>query len=203
MKTVNHCTFYAVNLLRLSRCLGWTNCNLMNQDELIEPGTCICRVDQFDWQLISLLCRDNFQIRLNRKQADWNKAICHMLTYIFQVTTWDWTRAEKTFTVYEIMCKILKVRELFIPPAPHSLRLWGGISFSEWTLWEYKVEYVRNALIPTTTLMHLYGFSCNPKETLGSRPFNIHSLHVWGHFEKWWWEFIQSGFCFLNPSQQI
>lgn len=28
----------------------------------------------------------------------------------FQVTTWDWTRAEKSFTVYEIMCKILKVR---------------------------------------------------------------------------------------------
>lgn len=27
----------------------------------------------------------------------------------FQVTTWDWTRAEKSFTVYEIMCKILKV----------------------------------------------------------------------------------------------
>ncbi|XP_069477134.1 gamma-1-syntrophin isoform X2 [Ambystoma mexicanum] len=24
------------------------------------------------------------------------------------VTTWDWTRAEKTFTVYEIMCKIFK-----------------------------------------------------------------------------------------------
>ncbi|GAB5583960.1 gamma-1-syntrophin isoform X1 [Prionailurus iriomotensis] len=24
------------------------------------------------------------------------------------VTTWDWTRAEKTFSVYEIMCKILK-----------------------------------------------------------------------------------------------
>eukprot|EP00064_Thunnus_orientalis_P001831 superscaffoldBa00000127_g1834 len=24
------------------------------------------------------------------------------------VTTWDWTRAEKSFTVYEIMCKILK-----------------------------------------------------------------------------------------------
>lgn len=50
---------------------------------------------------------------------------------IFQVTTWDWTRAEKTFTVYEIMCKILKVRELFFFPPPDSLRLWGGISFSE------------------------------------------------------------------------
>lgn len=30
----------------------------------------------------------------------------------FQVTTWDWTRAEKSFTVYEIMFKILKVRAL-------------------------------------------------------------------------------------------
>ncbi|XP_073187333.1 gamma-1-syntrophin isoform X10 [Lepidochelys kempii] len=27
------------------------------------------------------------------------------------VTTWDWTRAEKTFSVYEIMCKILKELE--------------------------------------------------------------------------------------------
>ncbi|XP_048142455.1 gamma-1-syntrophin isoform X1 [Corvus hawaiiensis] len=28
------------------------------------------------------------------------------------VTTWDWTRAEKTFSVYEIMCKILKGSDL-------------------------------------------------------------------------------------------
>uniref|UniRef100_A0A3Q2ZM22 Syntrophin gamma 1 n=1 Tax=Hippocampus comes TaxID=109280 RepID=A0A3Q2ZM22_HIPCM len=28
------------------------------------------------------------------------------------VTTWDWTRAEKSFTVYEIMCKTLKDNEL-------------------------------------------------------------------------------------------
>ncbi|TSL82580.1 Gamma-1-syntrophin [Bagarius yarrelli] len=28
------------------------------------------------------------------------------------VTTWDWTRAEQSFTVYEIMCKILKDSEL-------------------------------------------------------------------------------------------
>uniref|UniRef100_A0A3Q2PE64 Syntrophin gamma 1 n=1 Tax=Fundulus heteroclitus TaxID=8078 RepID=A0A3Q2PE64_FUNHE len=28
------------------------------------------------------------------------------------VTTWDWTRAEKSFTVYEIMCKILKESDL-------------------------------------------------------------------------------------------
>uniref|UniRef100_G3Q1F4 Syntrophin gamma 1 n=1 Tax=Gasterosteus aculeatus aculeatus TaxID=481459 RepID=G3Q1F4_GASAC len=28
------------------------------------------------------------------------------------VTTWDWTRAEKSFTVYEIMCKILKDNDL-------------------------------------------------------------------------------------------
>ncbi|XP_046883580.1 gamma-1-syntrophin [Hypomesus transpacificus] len=28
------------------------------------------------------------------------------------VTTWDWTRAEKTFTVYEIMCKVLKDNDL-------------------------------------------------------------------------------------------
>lgn len=32
---------------------------------------------------------------------------CHLS---FQVTTWDWTRAEKSFTVYEIMFKILKVQ---------------------------------------------------------------------------------------------
>ncbi|XP_023982841.1 gamma-1-syntrophin isoform X2 [Physeter macrocephalus] len=28
------------------------------------------------------------------------------------VTTWDWTRAEKTFSVYEIMCKVLKDSDL-------------------------------------------------------------------------------------------
>ncbi|XP_006860148.1 PREDICTED: gamma-1-syntrophin-like [Chrysochloris asiatica] len=28
------------------------------------------------------------------------------------VTTWDWTRAEKTFSIYEIMCKILKDSDL-------------------------------------------------------------------------------------------
>lgn len=33
---------------------------------------------------------------------------CHLS---FQVTTWDWTRAEKSFTVYEIMFKILKVQQ--------------------------------------------------------------------------------------------
>lgn len=32
-----------------------------------------------------------------------------ILLYLLKVTTWDWTRAEKTFSVYEIMCKILKV----------------------------------------------------------------------------------------------
>lgn len=31
------------------------------------------------------------------------------LSHLLKVTTWDWTRAEKTFSVYEIMCKILKV----------------------------------------------------------------------------------------------
>nr|XP_029479310.1 gamma-1-syntrophin isoform X4 [Oncorhynchus nerka] len=29
-----------------------------------------------------------------------------------QVTTWDWTRAEKSYTVYEIMCKVLKDSDL-------------------------------------------------------------------------------------------
>ena len=31
------------------------------------------------------------------------------ISHLVKVTTWDWTRAEKTFSVYEIMCKILKV----------------------------------------------------------------------------------------------
>uniref|UniRef100_A0A5F4VS66 Syntrophin gamma 1 n=1 Tax=Callithrix jacchus TaxID=9483 RepID=A0A5F4VS66_CALJA len=31
------------------------------------------------------------------------------------VTTWDWTRAEKTFSVYEIMCKILKAPVCDVP----------------------------------------------------------------------------------------
>ncbi|KAJ8797127.1 hypothetical protein J1605_001937 [Eschrichtius robustus] len=32
-----------------------------------------------------------------------------LVSHLFKVTTWDWTRAEKTFSVYEIMCKVLKV----------------------------------------------------------------------------------------------
>lgn len=44
-----------------------------------------------------------------------------LLCGTFQVTTWDWTRAEKSFTVYEIMCKILKVRQ---PLGCHSLSIW-------------------------------------------------------------------------------
>lgn len=53
----------------------------------------------------------------------WNRK-CELKEYLFsritenvylrfQVTTWDWTRAEKSFTLYEIMFKILKVRAFF------------------------------------------------------------------------------------------
>ncbi|MBW00436.1 Gamma-1-syntrophin, partial [Eschrichtius robustus] len=35
-----------------------------------------------------------------------------LVSHLFKVTTWDWTRAEKTFSVYEIMCKVLKDSDL-------------------------------------------------------------------------------------------
>ncbi|XP_028832180.1 gamma-1-syntrophin isoform X2 [Denticeps clupeoides] len=38
------------------------------------------------------------------------------------VTTWDWTRAEKSFTVYEIMCKVLKDGDL-VDQRRHALSL--------------------------------------------------------------------------------
>lgn len=54
----------------------------------------------------------------------------------FQVTTWDWTRAEKSFTVYEIMCKILKVRQ----PFPLHFISFREATLTLKTLGEYKVE---------------------------------------------------------------
>lgn len=72
----------------------------------------------------------------------------HELYHIFQVTTWDWTRAEKSFTVYEIMCKILKVRQPFLShffgdSTPHSgyteriqrTKLRNALSANCLTLW--------------------------------------------------------------------
>ena len=48
-------------------------------------------------------------VLIEESRGHLSKTHDEFVSHLFKVTTWDWTRAEKTFSVYEIMCKILKV----------------------------------------------------------------------------------------------
>ncbi|XP_019568131.1 gamma-1-syntrophin isoform X7 [Rhinolophus sinicus] len=69
------------------------------------------------------------------------------------VTTWDWTRAEKTFSVYEIMCKILKSKTYACVLESHLMGLTidfstGFICFDAATkaiLWRYKFSQLKGS----------------------------------------------------------
>uniref|UniRef100_A0A5F8A5X0 Syntrophin gamma 1 n=1 Tax=Macaca mulatta TaxID=9544 RepID=A0A5F8A5X0_MACMU len=69
------------------------------------------------------------------------------------VTTWDWTRAEKTFSVYEIMCKILKCKTYACVLESHLMGLTidfstGFICFDAATkaiLWRYKFSQLKGS----------------------------------------------------------
>nr|XP_006204779.1 gamma-1-syntrophin [Vicugna pacos] len=69
------------------------------------------------------------------------------------VTTWDWTRAEKTFSVYEIMCKILKCKTYACVLDGHLMGLTidfssGFICFDAATkavLWRYKFSQLKGS----------------------------------------------------------
>ncbi|XP_069456107.1 gamma-1-syntrophin isoform X3 [Ovis canadensis] len=69
------------------------------------------------------------------------------------VTTWDWTRAEKTFSVYEIMCKILKCKTYACVLEGHLMGLTidfstGFICFDAATkavLWRYKFSQLKGS----------------------------------------------------------
>ncbi|XP_077873321.1 gamma-1-syntrophin isoform X2 [Ictidomys tridecemlineatus] len=69
------------------------------------------------------------------------------------VTTWDWTRAEKTFSVYEIMCKVLKCKTYACVLESHLMGLTidfstGFICFDAATkavLWRYKFSQLKGS----------------------------------------------------------
>nr|XP_033790097.1 gamma-1-syntrophin isoform X2 [Geotrypetes seraphini] len=69
------------------------------------------------------------------------------------VTTWDWTRAEKTFTVYEIMCKIFKCKTYACVVESHLMGLtidfgMGFVCFDAVTkavLWRYKFSQLKGS----------------------------------------------------------
>uniref|UniRef100_A0A8B9EI12 Syntrophin gamma 1 n=1 Tax=Anser cygnoides TaxID=8845 RepID=A0A8B9EI12_ANSCY len=69
------------------------------------------------------------------------------------VTTWDWTRAEKTFSVYEIMCKILKCKTYACVLESHLMGLtidfsMGFVCFDAATkavLWRYKFSQLKGS----------------------------------------------------------
>uniref|UniRef100_A0A672LEL6 Gamma-1-syntrophin-like n=1 Tax=Sinocyclocheilus grahami TaxID=75366 RepID=A0A672LEL6_SINGR len=85
------------------------------------PGSDICRQNAFQVIAVDGVCSGVIQCPSTDECTDWLQAIAsnisaltkhNVSTNAVSVTTWDWTRAEKSFTVYEIMFKILKDNEL-------------------------------------------------------------------------------------------
>lgn len=83
------------------------------------------------FQEVNLFCNCYLWIVLPPSFPFLTEPVLNSNAAFFQVTTWDWTRAEKSFTVYEIMCKILKVRNpsRFLNVETHGgyiKRVWSG-----------------------------------------------------------------------------
>ncbi|KAM7400491.1 hypothetical protein PAMA_004941 [Pampus argenteus] len=91
------------------------------------PGSDVCRKNAFQVIAVDGVCTGVIQFPAAEDSLDWLQAIASNISSLTkhnvkkinrnfpvnqQVTTWDWTRAEKSFTVYEIMCKILKDNDL-------------------------------------------------------------------------------------------
>ncbi|XP_074675688.1 gamma-1-syntrophin isoform X3 [Strix aluco] len=91
------------------------------------PGADLCRQNAFQVIAVDGVCSGIIQCLSAEDCIDWLQAIASNISNLTkhnikkinrnfpvnqQVTTWDWTRAEKTFSVYEIMCKILKDSDL-------------------------------------------------------------------------------------------
>ncbi|XP_065524316.1 gamma-1-syntrophin isoform X3 [Lathamus discolor] len=91
------------------------------------PGSDLCRQNAFQVIAVDGVCSGIIQCLSAEDCIDWLQAIASNISNLTkhnikkinrnfpvnqQVTTWDWTRAEKTFSVYEIMCKILKDSDL-------------------------------------------------------------------------------------------
>ncbi|KAK7945516.1 hypothetical protein WMY93_001244 [Mugilogobius chulae] len=78
------------------------------------PGSDVCRKNAFQVIAVDGVCSGVIQFQTADDCLDWLQAIAGNISNLTKhnVTTWDWTRAEKSFTVYEIMCKILKDNDL-------------------------------------------------------------------------------------------
>ncbi|XP_078790213.1 gamma-1-syntrophin isoform X2 [Oryzias latipes] len=91
------------------------------------PGSDTCRKNAFQVIAVDGVCSGVLQFPTAEDCLDWLHAIASNISSLTkhnvkkinrnfpvnqQVTTWDWTRAEKSFTVYEIMSKILKENDL-------------------------------------------------------------------------------------------
>ncbi|XP_072808105.1 gamma-1-syntrophin isoform X2 [Vicugna pacos] len=91
------------------------------------PGTDLSRQNAFQVTAVDGVCSGTLQCLSAEDCSEWLQAIATNISNLTkhnikkinrnfpvnqQVTTWDWTRAEKTFSVYEIMCKILKDSDL-------------------------------------------------------------------------------------------
>ncbi|KAG7256953.1 hypothetical protein CRUP_030953, partial [Coryphaenoides rupestris] len=91
------------------------------------PGSDVCRKNAFQVMAVDGVCSGVIQCPTAEDCLDWLQAVANSISNLTkhnvkkinrnfpvnqQVTTWDWTRAEKSFTVYEIMCKVLKDNDL-------------------------------------------------------------------------------------------
>ncbi|XP_042202779.1 gamma-1-syntrophin isoform X3 [Callorhinchus milii] len=92
------------------------------------PGTDICRQTAFQVIAVDGVCSGIIQCLTVEDCIDWLQAIAINISNLTkhnikkinrnfpvnqQVTTWDWTRAVRSYVVYEIMCKILKDSDLW------------------------------------------------------------------------------------------
>ncbi|XP_029581235.1 gamma-1-syntrophin isoform X3 [Salmo trutta] len=91
------------------------------------PGSDVCRKNAFQVIAVDGVCSGVITCPAAEDCLDWLQAIATNISALTkhnvkkinrnfpvnqQVTTWDWTRAEKSYTVYEIMCKVLKDSDL-------------------------------------------------------------------------------------------
>eukprot|EP00063_Salmo_salar_P020764 XP_013995599.1 PREDICTED: gamma-1-syntrophin-like isoform X2 [Salmo salar] len=91
------------------------------------PGSDVCRKHAFQVIAVDGVCSGVITCPTAEDCLDWLQAIAANISALTkhnvkkinrnfpvnqQVTTWDWTRAEKSYTVYEIMCKVLKDSDL-------------------------------------------------------------------------------------------
>uniref|UniRef100_A0A8B9F3N9 Gamma-1-syntrophin n=1 Tax=Amazona collaria TaxID=241587 RepID=A0A8B9F3N9_9PSIT len=106
-----------IQCLSADDCIDWLQAIASNISNLTKHNVNICQHYSFFCQIVYMGWteereQDSLQDRMYTPKF---LALRGSSMYKFiapPVTTWDWTRAEKTFSVYEIMCKILKDSDL-------------------------------------------------------------------------------------------